>query len=530
MSATLEQEELAAPGVQLGLEDRCPDALKMPGVGVVWVFLLGALFWVQSYQKIHVTDVWGHLSYGQQIWQTRTLPVTEPIMPLASGVPFIDTAWGSQVLAYLAEARFGGPALQFLHAASMTAMIALLVWCWQKRTGRFWITLLGTIAFLAICWQQFMVTRPQLAGMVCFSGLLVLLSTRWRTAHWVAIPALMLAWTNLHGSFIVGILLLACLCVGRAIDLLIKTGRPASWLQDRPLRRLIVVFQLAVLATLINPYGLVLYYEVLPFAENPNLLDLSEWQPLYARSYQGMMVLGSLVVLAFLYRQTPRRVSAMEVLTLLLFAGLTLWSARMIVWFAPLASMALVWHLHAIVQQRQSAAKTIAARDRQDEELETVPKRRGLWSVVAVGMVWIFFAYTPFGLRTIYGNRIPLKPVTAVTTPTGAAAYLVKYPPKGQIFNTYEWGDYLYWAGPKGLKIFVNSHADRVPADVWRHYMAISNVSSGWEDYLDLYSVNTIVVDKAERGSLIGRLRDHEKWNRVYEDNMAIIYTRKQPI
>ncbi len=37
-------------------------------------------------------------------------------------------------------------------------------------------------------------------------------------------------------------------------------------------------------------------------------------------------------------------------------------------------------------------------------------------------------------------------------------------------------------------------------------------------------------IDKAERGSLIGRLRDHEKRNRVYEDNMAIIYTRMQPI
>ncbi len=55
-------------------------------------------------------------------------------------------------------------------------------------------------------------------------------------------------------------------------------------------------------------------------------------------------------------------------------------------------------------------------------------------------------------------------------------------------------------------------------------------MSAGWDDLLDLYGVNTVVVDKRDRQSLITRLKEHEKWALSYEDNTAVIYVRKQAI
>ncbi len=88
--------------------------------------------------------------------------------------------------------------------------------------------------------------------------------------------------------------------------------------------------------------------------------------------------------------------------------------------------------------------------------------------------MWIFFAFTPFGLRVIHGPKAAAKSPHAANTPVGAAAHLVKNPPVGQIFNTYEWGDYLGFAGPRGMKVFVNSHAHLVHPDIWKHYLRSS--------------------------------------------------------
>ncbi len=119
----------------------------------------------------------------------------------------------------------------------------------------------------AVCrpqWEQMAVTRPQLAGIACYVALLVLLNGRWTAAHWGAIPLLFLVWTNLHGSFVMGLGLMVCAVAGRAADLWFAGRGVKGLTHDGPLARLLVVTQLAFGATLVNPYGLALYHEVLP--------------------------------------------------------------------------------------------------------------------------------------------------------------------------------------------------------------------------------------------------------------------------
>src|SRR5579872_3865066 len=79
------------------LEDHVPRALRFPRVLAGFVALVGAVFWIYSYQRLHHTDLWGHLAYGRLLCATRALPATEPLMPLSQGMPFVDTAWLAQV-------------------------------------------------------------------------------------------------------------------------------------------------------------------------------------------------------------------------------------------------------------------------------------------------------------------------------------------------------------------------------------------------------------------------------------------------
>jgi hypothetical protein len=153
-----------------------------------------------------------------------------------------------------------------------------------------------------------------------------------------------------------------------------------------------------------------------------------------------------------------------------------------------------------------------------------------LWSVVTLLLMWVFVAGSSIGVRVLHGKEPDPKRSVSMATPIGAVEYLRKQPPRGLVFNTCEWGDYLVWAGPQNLQVFVDTHVHLVPEEVWRQYLAIINASSEWDDLLDRYGVNTIVVDVPLHGGLISRLRDNSAWKVSYEDGLAVVFSRRKPI
>lgn len=509
------------------LEDKVPELLKASPSTAGFVLVLGMLFVFLNVHRLWHTDVWGHLSYGRWIVASKTVPAVEPLMPLAKGVPFVDTAWLSQVIGFTAIDRLGVTSLSFLYASSITAMAGLLLWCGYRRSQSAGIALGGVGLWLWACWQHLSIMRPQLAGMLCFTMLLTLVTSRnRRTWHWLAVPALFVAWANLHGSFIVGLVLLAGLVAGRALDLAVRCGEFRAIQRDSQVRRSVMLLELAAVAVLLNPYGLRLYAEVLSVASNPNVADLVEWGPLQLRMVQGQATAVIAILLIVLYRLSPRRVTSAEVLLLFGFGAAALWSSRMLVWWVPLAVTfgmqhgSAIWHATFAPSERRVPAA-----------------RSGRWSVITVGLVWICFAFTPFGGRLLHGDdgKLKLDRLVSNQTPLAITEHLKKLAdqnrlPRGQAFNTYEWGDYLLWAGPPKLKVFLASHVHLVPREVWNDYIAISNGASGWEEMLDRYGVNLIAVDEATHGGLIARLRENGNWRQSYSDNVGAVFIRRKAI
>lgn len=509
------------------LEDKVPKHLQASGMTAGFALGLGLLFVALSFRPLWHTDIWGHLAYGRWIVTNRSVPATEPLMPLATGVPFVDTAWLSQTLGYFAINRLGVTSLTFLYAVSITAMATLLLWRGYQRSHSAGIALVGVLLWLWGCWQHLKIMRPQMAGLVCFVLLLTWLTSRHRARwHWFAVPALFAAWANLHGSWVIGLLLLAGLAFGRILDLAVRLGDVRAILRDSHVRRLVLLLELSAAAVLLNPYGVRLYAEVVNVANNPNVADLVEWSPLQLRMAQGQATAVIALLLIVLYRLSPRRVRSAEVLLLFGFGAAALWTSRMLVWWVPLAVTFGVQHASAIWHR-------IAA----PVEAQLPPRRNGRWSLITVGIAWICFAFTPFGGRLLHGNdgKLNLAKLVSRETPLGVTEHLKKLAdqnrlPRGQAYNTYEWGDYLLWAGPPQLKVFLASHVHLVPREVWTDYVAISNGSSGWDDLLDRYGVNLIAIDEATHGGLIRRLRENEDWRLSYSDNVGAVFIRRKPI
>jgi hypothetical protein len=510
--------ERSAPRTQR--EKRFADRLGISGPAFGLVLVLALFFLYLSQRPLWHTDLWGHLAYGRLILSNRALPQTEPLMPLSRGMRFIDLAWLSEVLGYSAFRWEGIAAIQVLYAVSITTCLAVLAFATARRTRMIWPALLAGFACSWSEWQQFLIVRPQLAGLACFTILFAVITRKQIGKEcWIVVPVLFAVWANLHGSFIVGWALLATVTVGRGADLLRRTAtRRAMW-RDRTYRTLLMLIPVAAFVVLLNPWGWTIYRDLWETARNPNFAALVEWRPLAIQMRQGQAVAAVALTLVAAYRLTPRRISLGELLLLIGLGVATVRSSRMIVWWAPVASYFLAIHTAAIWRRfahRRSFGKLAAKR----------PTRLA-WTLASVVAACSVAVCSPLGLALWNGTQADPHQSLSAATPLGATGYLNAHPPEGQIFNTYEWGDYLLWAGPKGLRVFVASHAHLVPSDVWQDYLRVISLRRGWETILDRYGVTAAVLDSDQHGDLVDALRTQKDWAPVYEDDRAAIFIRR---
>jgi hypothetical protein len=493
---------------------------------VGWTLLIGGVHLLLARHPVYHTDVWGHLAYGRWIAEHGRLPQSEPLLPLSAGVPMIDTAWLSQVVGYAMYRQFGVTSVQFLYAAPITLAFALLLWGVLRRTGRSVIA--GLVALGTFGWvnyQQLLIVRPQLNGLMMFVALLVLMNTcRRRSVLWIVVPLMFAAWANLHGSWIVGLTLLAAMCVGHAIDLVRRTGSLGTALSAGSVRRLAALGGVAAVAVLLTPYGVRLYEGVFAISGNPNLQPLVEWQPLTLRMSQGRAAAAAVLGLMFAWRVSPRRVTTTEVLLLIGLGGAALWSSRMLHWWAPVSAWYLALHAAAITRR-------FCPRPRRETT------RSGMAAAVCVVTASGLLLASPFGMTLLRGQpETPgqraalLVRSTSPQTPLGAAAYLCEHPPAGLVYNTYEWGDFLLFAGPRNVELFTNSHAHLVPRPVWLDGLVIHRARAGWRQRLDQYAVKTLVLNRHRNTHLIRALRRTGEWEIAYQDHLAIIFHRRDPM
>ncbi|HIE96765.1 MAG TPA: hypothetical protein EYQ63_07070 [Fuerstia sp.] len=532
MSATLEvptntdtpEPDESLPDASV-LEDRTPEWCRMSAAVAAFLLTLGLVLIIFANRPLWHSDLWDHINYGEHILQHQSVAKTEPLVALAKGMPTVNTAWLSQIgMAFLYRTDgLGLPALQFAYAALIVISLAAVGYTVTKRCGSAAFGILSCAIFLAVNWQQFLIVRPQSVGVAFFSIVLAVLATggiRSRVS-WVALPLMFAVWANCHGSFAMGLLLMGLVVVGRVVDVFLQTRSLSQAFRSRPTIRLILLTQLCAAAALLNPSGLAIYHEVLRVGSHPNIATMFEWDPLTLRMQQGQLAAGAAVLLLFALRFSPRRLRAVEMLPLLVTGGMAMWSGRMLNWFAPVCAMVIC--VHAAAAWR--AMKKI--------ERRTVPYRRtGLWTVVSLGLCWVFFGFTSLGLQTIHGKTPELHRALSRGTPVQPLEYLnsLAEVPPGIAFMPAEWAGFLTRSGPADLQPMVNLHVHVIPEQVWSDYVRLIDGPADWEGLLDRYGINFVIADKIRNARLIQVLRESDDYETQYEDVQAAMFVRVKTI
>ena len=498
-----------------------PNSLRISRGIAGMTFALGLLYFLLCSLPVWHTDIWGHLSYGRYLWETKSLPETEPLLPLSKEVPFIDGPWLSQLIGFavVSNPRLKIAGLQGLFAIMVTSCGAMLSWSSYRQTKNGFFAFLTLSVFLIVGWDHLLILRPQLAGLVCFVVVLTrLVRNPCLKSDWIVIPAVFALWANLHSSFFVGVGLLGCFFLGRTLDVLKRTCSIKACLLDSHTRRYFWLTLIAAAAMLINPYLFRLYREALFFSANENLQDLSEWQPLTIKDPVGQIVAVVAIILMIFYRLSPRRVRSWEVFALLGLGFATLWCSRIVVWLAPVVAFIISQHAFA-VWRRWTGSNCLTDQSTRSSE----------WSLITVAFAGICFFTSPFGIAILTGKQAAKIQSVSKDTPVFAAEYLAENPPDGMVFAVLEWADYIQWAGPEDLRLFVNSHAHLIPRDVWVAYMRVIEQRDGWKETFDYYRINTLVLDRANRESLIEKLKIDPTWvSPPMERDGQVIFFRKR--
>ncbi len=245
--------------------------MKCFWIFVVWVFLfgLGLGRWDPDYG-------W-HLRMGKMILE-QGIPLKDPFSYTMSEFPFVDHEWLTNVAMYKLDQIFGVAGNAFAAASIVAIALALT---FDKRKD-----FLAVPMFFGIMgWMGRAGARPQVLDWVFFAGLIFLFEDRerWKKWRWLW-PAIVAIWVNLHGGYAVGVVVLAVMMGVDAIQL--RKIDIKNW----------AILGLSVIATLLNPYGLRMWGEVLMQMTDPHVRwTIAEWVPFFVTFEMGFWLLVTMV-------------------------------------------------------------------------------------------------------------------------------------------------------------------------------------------------------------------------------------------
>jgi hypothetical protein len=479
----------------LSVAETREDASPMRGLMPLWVGVgIYALFLLAGNRLLIDPDTMWQITVGQWILEHRVVPETDVYSFTMRGQPWISTQWLAQVLyaKTYAIAGWSGPVV--LAAAAIAATFALLAGFLSRRLSES-TTLVFIAAALALTVPH-LLARPHvlaLPAMVIWVGELIAAADRRGAPSFWLLP-LMALWANLHGGFVLGLVLVAPIAVDAVLS------------ADVTSRKLLALrwaaFALAALiASCATPYG---------------------WNSLLAS--QKILALGSALPLIMEWRPADfGSLGAFEV-CLLLAIGLALWRGLKL---PTLRIVLLVGLLHMALSQERATeilallaplvlavplAKQIGGTNVAHSAAAS-PMRGLLFGGVVVALMAGTFVYASVHRFEPHSRGAPV-----------AAVVALKKLNLARVFNDYDFGGYLI---ANGVAPFIDGRTELYGEKFFVDHNAASGLMQP-DNLFRLLEDYRIEATLMRTQSAATKLLDHiDGWQKLYTDEIATIHVRK---
>jgi hypothetical protein len=293
----------------------------------------------------------------------------------------------------------------------------------------------------------------------------------------------------------------------------------------------------SVLATFINPYGWTVYRYVFATSSIAYERQIAEWVRPGPHNLIGLVWMASVVcvvgLMAWRWRRSGQQPALRHVLLLGCFLVLSAGSVRMVAWWmlvsAPVLAELLVWLAPGAMGAVSGASHAHVSRGHgtpNDNVVEMQPSLAagGMFCVVVLAVAFSLPGldqFNPLLGPTRRGQRVE-QDLEAVHH------YLELNAPPGSVYSHFEWGEYLSWAMPPRYRIFMDGRIEIYPDVVWRQYTVVTLGKKGWEEILQAYGVDYLILDTEYHGrsGLLARVAESPHWHRAFQARSAILYVR----
>jgi hypothetical protein len=483
-------------------------ALRVWGPAVrlrhVWILLtLVGTFLGPATSPLPMLDLGSTLRSGAWMVEHGQLLVTDPFTSAPAVAHQVNAQWIAQLI-YYSLYRLGDLQLVIAgNAAAATLAYGLLLATCVATTRRVRLSCAAVGGAYLLGFTN-LAPRPQTLAYPLFGLFLLVLARaqRPRGRRWLGllVPATTI-WANLHGSFVLGLVLLGCAAAG------------AAW--ETRSARAVMPFALALLGCLVaacvTPYGAGSVAYVTSIGTHPIIRDMvTEWAPTSIASTEGVLFFGSVLGLIVLLLRSPRRLRPTEVLVLMAFGGLGLAAVRSVVWWGMASAPILANLLAGLIPPRRTAQP-----ERPALNLLLVLL---LCSLVVIATPWVKASnpLLPNDQRGLIEQEVP----------DDLLAYLRVHTYAGRMLTHQGWGGYFDWTLWPTHQPFVDGRIELHEPKVWLDYLAMTTPRADWQALTDQYGIGYMVLWKRAEGGLIEVARASDAWRIDYEDDQAVVFVR----
>lgn len=478
-------------------------------LGLALAAAAGALAFLFAFHQIYDSDFWWHVAVGRWILENGRIPVVDPFSFATGGAPWVPHSWLPDVALVLVYRAWGAAGVIVLKAAIVAVGFALPVWFASRDRVHPWLAALAVAAAVPVSHFVFQ-ERPHVVMFVLvplFYWTLAAPGVERRSRSWAVLLGAMVAWANLHGSFLLGIALAGLVVLERLVAAGVATARR----ERADVRGVLLAAGLVAAlcaATLVNPFGVGLPRQMLQdftsFAMT-RTSGIQEYQPILWSERPGFAALvlaaGASFVVAW---RRPR------VYVLLAWVAFGWMSARSVRF---LGVTALV-HAGILAHNLQPALARLAARVR-------APAPR----LQAALLVPVLVAFAAVSFRTVFVAGREARFGVGVHPgifPDAAVRYLSQAGFQGNLFNTWELGGYVLWHLP-GARDLADGRA--LPA----HFELLDRL-----DAMDDAALSRWLVEHDVKGALLTRADPRgaffaasPAYERAFFDDRAVVFLRK---
>ncbi len=509
---------------------KTPQAFWAPWVlpsiaDVFFLVLLGLLgFSPMSKALLVDADTGWHIRNGEIILATRSVPHVDSFSYTRAGQPWYAWEWLYDALIGAIHHFAGLNGVVLFTALVIAVTFALLFRFVLRRSGSFAIAVLLTLLAVAAA-QVHMFARPHVLSWL-FTLLWVEALYRFeegRRAALFCLPGLMLLWVNVHGGFILGLMLIALFGCAHVWNY--QTTRDA--VHRRQIVELAIAFGACLSVTFLTPYGYKLHLHVYQYLSNGFLMNsIGEFQSpdFHAAGfgYFECLILLSIAALAM----ALKRVTATDLFLLLFSIHAGLFAARNIPISAVIMSLALGPPLASVLspgpgQPRWTRSLLDCVHDISENLVGMEKRFRGhaLAIIVLVSSSAI----------ALNGGRLLSAQVLSAhfdekRFPVKAAEFIAARGIHDHLFNLDKWSGYLIYRLYPGTKLYMDDRHDFYGEAFIKEGMQVSNVTWRWREPLDKYQVRWVLIDT--NSPLASVLKEDKAWHVQYDDGLAIIFSR----